>query len=94
MARFSPWMIGVFIGAAAGSAALADEARGLAPFVPPPAKDGYAYPDCYCTGSRGERVEMGERACLTVAGRDRLALCAMSQNNPVWRIEREGCPLS
>lgn len=60
----------------------------------PPAKEGFAYPDCYCTGSRGERVEIGERACLSINGRGVTAVCGMSLNNPAWRIEERGCPLS
>ncbi len=61
-------------------------------FHPPPAKDGFSYPDCYCTDSKGRRVEMGERACLTIGDRSFVARCGMSLNNPAWRTEQEGCP--
>ncbi|MEM0906753.1 MAG: hypothetical protein AAGJ94_05265 [Pseudomonadota bacterium] len=61
-------------------------------FTPPPAKEGFSYPDCYCTDSNGSRVELGELACLTVGRRQVLALCGMSQNNPAWRTQQEGCP--
>lgn len=62
-------------------------------FRPPPAKDGHSYPDCYCTDSKGRRVEMGEVACLTIGSRQFTARCEMSLNNPMWRHEAEGCPL-
>ncbi|MEM7695187.1 MAG: hypothetical protein AAF318_12115 [Pseudomonadota bacterium] len=61
-------------------------------FTPPPAKEGYAYPDCYCTDSEGERVEVGEYACLRIGPREMTALCGMSQNSPAWRTQFEGCP--
>jgi|AVFP01.1.fsa_nt_gi hypothetical protein len=48
-------------------------------------------PSCYCTGSRGERVELGETVCLTVGGRSFLALCDMSLNNPAWRDTGQPC---
>ena len=56
----------------------------------PPAAEGFSYPDCYCT-NRGERVEMGASACLTVGSRRFTARCAMSLNNPTWREEKDGC---
>ncbi|WP_371418155.1 hypothetical protein [Roseivivax sp. THAF30] len=46
---------------------------------------------CYCTDSEGDRVELGEVICLSVDGRDFLAQCQMSLNNPMWREIREGC---
>ena len=61
-------------------------------FSQPPAKDGYTYPDCYCTDSKGQRVEMGELACLIIGSKRVLARCDMSVNNPTWRHESEGCP--
>ena len=63
-------------------------------FVPPPAKEGFAYPDCYCTDSSGRRVEMGNLACLVIGSRRVTARCDMSLNNPTWRTEAEGCPTS
>ena len=56
----------------------------------PSAAEGQRYPECFCT-NRGERVEIGQRACLHVDGRSYTALCFMSQNSPGWRREREGC---
>jgi hypothetical protein len=56
----------------------------------PAPREGFRYPECYCT-NRGQRVEVGERACLQVDGRAFTALCFMSQNSPGWRREREGC---
>ena len=61
-------------------------------YSPPPAKEGFSYPDCYCTDSLGQRVEMGEMACLIIGSRRVLARCDMSVNNPTWREQSEGCP--
>jgi hypothetical protein len=47
--------------------------------------------DCYCTDSKGERVELGETICLHVDGRMFMAQCQMSLNNPMWREVAEGC---
>ncbi|MEM9795651.1 MAG: hypothetical protein AAF919_04135 [Pseudomonadota bacterium] len=47
--------------------------------------------DCYCTDSTGGRVEMGQRACLTVGGRMFMATCDMSLNSPIWRDTGESC---
>lgn len=63
-------------------------------FRPPPPKKGYAYPDCYCTDSKGGRVELGEKVCLTVGERMFLAQCGMSLNNPAWREVAKGCPIA
>ncbi|MEO1102384.1 MAG: hypothetical protein AAFW98_01415 [Pseudomonadota bacterium] len=63
-------------------------------FVPPPAKEGFNYPDCYCTDSNGNRVEIGQRACLTIGRKQVTAVCGMSLNSPAWRNQSEGCPLA
>lgn len=47
--------------------------------------------DCYCTGSRGERLELGEMTCLHVDGRMFMAQCQMSLNVPMWRKISDGC---
>ena len=73
------------------SSAVADTKKAQV-FTPPPAKEGYSYPDCFCTDSAGKRVELGERACLIIGSRRVLARCDMSVNNPTWRHESEGCP--
>ncbi len=76
-----------------GAAAPPAEGAGAGPdYAPPPPKQGYSYPDCYCTDSAGDRVELGETACLTIGPRQVLARCDMSANNPAWRYEGEGCP--
>ena len=62
-------------------------------YQPAPPKEGFSYPDCYCTDSDGMRVEMGQTACLTIGSRQMLARCAWSVNNPAWRPEGEGCPI-
>ncbi|MEZ5823516.1 MAG: hypothetical protein R3C97_01855 [Geminicoccaceae bacterium] len=53
-------------------------------------KAGPVYPDCYCT-NRGERVEIGDSACLDINGRKFAAICYMSQNTPAWRKISDGC---
>lgn len=60
-------------------------------FEPLPAKEGYSYPESYCS-NRGHRVEMGELSCLRVDGRAFLARCGMSLNVPVWRTIQDSCP--
>ena len=76
----------------AASAAWAESPRPNPNYTPPPPKQGYSYPDCYCTDSEGRRVEMGETACLTIGSKQMLARCDMSVNSPTWRYETEGCP--
>ncbi|HUF86984.1 MAG TPA: hypothetical protein VMM59_06350 [Thermohalobaculum sp.] len=74
--------------------AVADGPKANPYYNPPRPKQGYSYPDCYCTDSTGGRVEMGQTACLTIGQRQVLARCDMSVNNPTWRYEsvEEGCP--
>ncbi|MEM6762030.1 MAG: hypothetical protein AAF615_04060 [Pseudomonadota bacterium] len=71
---------------------IADGVLRMDAFRAPPPKDGYSYPDCYCTDSSGRRVELGQQVCLTVGRRSVLAVCGMSLNNPAWRFQDEGCP--
>lgn len=47
--------------------------------------------ECYCTDSKGGRVELGENICLTVDGRSFTAQCQMSLNVPMWREISTGC---
>ena len=47
--------------------------------------------DCYCTDSKGERIELGESICLDVGGRMFTAQCQMSLNVPMWRETQNGC---
>lgn len=61
-------------------------------FVPPPPKEGYSYPDCYCTDSQGRRVEVGQMACLTIGQRQVLSRCEQASNLTIWRHQSEGCP--
>lgn len=49
------------------------------------------WPECYCTDSVGDRVEMGQVICLSVGGRAFQARCEMSQNVPMWREIGDGC---
>jgi hypothetical protein len=84
----------VVAGMTAGPGVAAADEGPRGGYAPAPPKDGFSYPDCYCTDSEGRRVELGERACLVVGGREVTAECAMSLNNPAWRTLAEGCPLS
>ena len=47
--------------------------------------------ECYCTDSKGSRVELGETICLFVDGRAFMAQCQMSLNVPMWREVSDGC---
>lgn len=47
--------------------------------------------DCYCTDSKGLRVDLGESICLFVDGRAFMAQCQMSLNVPMWRKISDGC---
>lgn len=76
----------------AASSAPAGSPPGNPNYTPHPPKEGFSYPDCYCTDSGGKRVEMGQIACLKVGASEFLARCDMSVNNPTWRKEADGCP--
>lgn len=81
----------------APAAALADEPK-FTPvqqgnqYVPPKPKKGFRYPDCFCTDSTGQRIEMGQTTCLSIGSQSFTARCAMSLNNPTWRRISDGCP--
>ncbi|MEM6309456.1 MAG: hypothetical protein AAF754_05345 [Pseudomonadota bacterium] len=47
--------------------------------------------ECYCTDSKGQRIELGQTICLQVDGRMFMAQCQMSLNNPMWREVSTGC---
>ena len=49
------------------------------------------WPDCYCTDKTGQRLELGDIICLSVGGRDFMARCEMSLNNPMWREVGGAC---
>ena len=57
----------------------------------PPAKEGYSYPECYCTDSEGKRVEIGETACLRIGSREVTSRCERARNLVIWRHQEEGC---
>jgi hypothetical protein len=77
---------------ALSGAAAAQEAATGGGYVPPKPKQGYSYPECYCTGSNGERVEVGELACLSVGGRQVLSRCEKRRNLVIWNHQAEECP--
>lgn len=91
MRRWAILSLVAALGLAAGPAGAEPTAPRPSYSLPPP-KPGYSYPDCYCTDSMGKRVELGRTACLTIGPRQVLARCDMSENNPAWRYESEGCP--
>ena len=61
-------------------------------FIPPKPKEGFRYPDCFCTDSEGKRIELGQTTCLRIGSQQVLARCDMSLNNPTWRRISDGCP--
>lgn len=61
-------------------------------YVRPPAKEGYSYPDCYCTDSAGQRVELGQMACLQIGSRQVYSRCEQARNLVIWRHKQDGCP--
>ncbi|MEM9146064.1 MAG: hypothetical protein AAGC57_07670 [Pseudomonadota bacterium] len=60
-------------------------------FVPPPPKDGYSYPECFCTDTLGNRVELGQIACLQIGQRQVTSRCEKASNLVIWRHQTEGC---
>lgn len=48
--------------------------------------------DYYCTGSSGERHELGAVICISASCQTWMARCAMSLNSPTWRKIQDGCP--
>ncbi|MEM6487120.1 MAG: hypothetical protein AAF677_02435 [Pseudomonadota bacterium] len=81
--------LGVLIGFGwAALPAAADEAYA---YSRPAPKQGYSYPDCYCTDSDGTRVEVGQLACLTINRRQVTARCEQASNLVIWRTQRDGC---
>jgi len=82
----------IAVALALAAAAPAGERASDGEYVRPPAKEGHDYPECYCTGSGGERVEVGEMACLTVGGRQVMSRCEKRRNLVMWNHQSEGCP--
>jgi len=88
---FAPLCIALAALALATSPASAEDAAHHA-YTPPPPKEGYSYPECYCTNSTGGRVEVGELACLTIGGRQVMSRCEKRRNLVIWKHQSEGCP--
>lgn len=61
-------------------------------YNPPKPKEGFRYPDCFCTDSQGRRIELGQTTCLQIGSTQFTARCGMSLNNPIWRRVSDGCP--
>ncbi|MEL7463790.1 MAG: hypothetical protein AAFN79_06965 [Pseudomonadota bacterium] len=80
----------IFAAGLALAALVAPQASADPTFVPPKAKEGHSYPDCYCT-NRGVKVPVGQMSCLTVGSRTFTARCGMSLNNTAWREVKDGC---
>jgi len=77
--------------AALGTLLMLPAVAAAEPFRPPTAKEGFSYPECYCT-NRDQRVEIGGFSCLTVDGERFLAQCDLSLNSPIWRKVEDSCP--
>ena len=60
-------------------------------YVRPPAKEGHSYPECYCTDTRGRRIEVGETACLRIGDREVRSRCTKRRNLVIWRHIEQGC---
>jgi len=88
MARIVAILVILF---AAPSAVADDRALRKAGPELPPAKEGYSYPECYCTDSDGRRVEVGGFACLTIGSRQVTSRCTKARNLVIWRHQQEGC---
>jgi len=87
--------LALLVGIAAAPAAAQHMPPANPNYTPAPPKEGYSYPDCYCTDSQGKRVEVGQHACLHIGGREIWALCDWSVNVTTWRHrEGESCPTS
>lgn len=78
--------------AASVSAAGADPLPLQSQWVPPKPKEGHSYPECFCTDSKGARVEVGQMACLTIGSREVLSRCEKARNLVIWRHQQDGCP--
>lgn len=79
------WLLSIIFICAA-STVFAEEAK-----KPQNGKAKVKWPDCYCTDKVGARVELGTVICMKVGGRDFMARCEMSLNNPMWREINQGC---
>jgi len=57
---------------------------------------GAAFADdtCYCRTSTGERVAVGETACLKTSSGLREARCGFVLNNTSWKFTGNACPLA
>ncbi|ESX74222.1 MULTISPECIES: hypothetical protein [unclassified Mesorhizobium] len=42
--------------------------------------------------ANGKSFQIGQMACLTLAGQSHLARCEMVLNNTSWTKQRDGCP--
>ncbi|MGF1502371.1 MAG: hypothetical protein ACFBSD_11200 [Paracoccaceae bacterium] len=91
MNRIALILIFAAAAAAAGAAAAEPSKPAAGGYSPPPAKSGHSYPECYCTDSRGARVEVGETACLQIGSRQVTSRCEKARNLVIWRHQSEGC---
>lgn len=83
--------LALLAGLAALPAAAGEDGGGGGGTVLPRAKEGHSYPECYCTDSRGQRVEVGEMACLRIGDRRVTSRCTKVRNLVIWRHSAEGC---
>ena len=54
----------------------------------------FAEDTCYCLTSTGERVALGETACLKTNKGMREARCGLVLNNTSWKFTGKSCPLA
>jgi len=54
----------------------------------------FADSTCYCRTSTGERVVVGDTACLKTNGGMREARCGFVLNNTAWKLTGNSCPLA
>jgi hypothetical protein len=47
-----------------------------------------------CSDSTGQRVNIGELACLTINGKSHMARCEKSGDDMIWRRVGDGCPVT
>jgi len=85
-------MAALALGLGLGSAGAQERDAAPGDYVRPPAKEGYSYPECYCTDSQGDRVELGEYACLQIGSRQVYSRCEKRRNLVIWNHQSGGCP--
>lgn len=84
-------LVGLMALPAAAEAPYSPPVRMADGYIPPTPKKGHSYPPCYCTDSQGNRVEVGQMACLQIGSRQVMSRCEKARNLVIWRHQTEGC---